>query len=410
MYTKHTNLNTRINTMPGTELFGQEERKEVMDVLETGILFRYNHDEPRRGIWKTRTFEQEFAAFHQVKHAHMVTSGTTAVSVALASAGIGAGHHVVVPPFTFMATVEAVLFSGAVPVFAEIDHTLCLSVEGIEAVLTPETKAVVVVHMCGAMADIEGIKALCDRRGLVLIEDTAQALGASYQGKYLGTFGKTASYSFDFFKIITAGEGGCVITNDDTVYENMHTYSDHGHNHQGNNRGAEAHPNLGYNFRMGELNAAVALAQFRKLPYILERQRHHQQVIKQHLSQYPQISFRHLPDPNGDSATFLNIFLPTEEEARQAAARMAQQGIGAAYWYDNNYHYIRNWEHIRQLKTVAPLPIQLLDKLPQDYRTIEFPKSDAVVGRLISISIRVTWTDQDLAELCRKFDAVFQNA
>jgi 8-amino-3,8-dideoxy-alpha-D-manno-octulosonate transaminase len=394
--------------MPGTELFGAEERKEVMDVLDTGVLFRYNHDNERKGIWKTRTFEQEFAEFHGIKHAHMVTSGTTAVSVAMASAGVGAGHEVIVPPFTFMATVEAVLMAGAIPVFAEIDETLCLSVEGIKAVLTENTKAIVVVHMCGAMADIEGIKALCDERNIVLIEDTAQALGAKCNGKMLGTFGKTASYSFDFFKIITAGEGGCVITNDDEVYENMHTFSDHGHNHQGDNRGAEDHPNLGYNFRMGELNAAVALAQFRKLPTILELQRKHKKVLKDHLAQYENVNFRSLPDPEGDSATMLNIFMSSEEEARQTAAKMAEVGIPCAYWYDNNYHYIRNWDHIKGLKTVAPLAIQLLDNLPQDYQSITFPKSDNVVGRLISIMIKLNWEESDLNDLCAKFDQVLR--
>ena len=135
--------------MPGTELFGKEEKKEINDVLETGILFRYNHDAQRNNIWKAREFEAEVKKITGARFAHAVSSGSTAVACALASAGIGAGDEVIVPPFTFIASVEAVLFGGALPVFAEIDETLCLSAAGIKAAITPKTKAVLVVHMCG---------------------------------------------------------------------------------------------------------------------------------------------------------------------------------------------------------------------------------------------------------------------
>ena len=176
--------------------------------------------------------------------------------------------------FTFIAPVEAVLNAGAIPVFADIDETLCLSVESIETVLTPRTKAVMLVHMCGAMARVDEIADLCDKRGLILIEDTAQALGASFNGKLLGTFGKISVYSFDFFKIVTAAEGGAILTDDPEIYETASQHADHGHTHKGNNRGAEPHNIMGTNYRISELHAAVGLAQFRKLPYILDRQRH----------------------------------------------------------------------------------------------------------------------------------------
>ena len=143
--------------MPGTELFGDEERKEVADVMQTGVLFRYNHDQPRKGIWKAREFESEVKKITGAQYAHAVSSGSTAVSTALAAAGIGAGDEVIVPPFTYIATVEAVFFAGALPVFAEIDETLCLSAEGIRKAITPKTKAVCLVHMCGGMANMEEI-------------------------------------------------------------------------------------------------------------------------------------------------------------------------------------------------------------------------------------------------------------
>lgn len=134
--------------MPGFELFGPEEKQEVADVMENGFTFRYNFDAMRNDRWKTRDMEQLLCDKMNVKHAHLLSSGTAALQTALAAAGIGAGDEVIVPPFTFVASVEAVFMAGAIPVFAEIDETLCLSPEGIEAAITPRTKAVNLVHMC----------------------------------------------------------------------------------------------------------------------------------------------------------------------------------------------------------------------------------------------------------------------
>src|SRR6478736_1788280 len=164
--------------MPGTELFGAEERKEIADVLETGILFRYNHDAQRAGHWKARDFESEVKKITGAKYAHAVSSGSTAVATALAAAGIGAGDEVIVPPFTYIATVEAVLFVGALPVFAEIDETLCISAEGLKAAITPKTKAVCLVHMCGGMADMDALMPVIKEHNLTLVEDAGQAFAA----------------------------------------------------------------------------------------------------------------------------------------------------------------------------------------------------------------------------------------
>jgi len=391
--------------MPGTELFGKEEKEQVMEVLETGILFRYNHDAQRKGIWKAKQFEKEFAEYHGAKFCHMVSSGTAADCVSIASVGVGAGDEVIVPPFTFIAPVEAVVNCGAVPVFAEIDETLCLTAKSIEAAITPKTKAVLLVHMVGAMAQIDEIVEVCNKHNIILIEDTAQALGGSYKGKMLGTFGKVACYSFDFFKLITAGEGGAVITNDEEVYTTAHTYSDHGHSHIGNNRGAEDHPILGTNYRIGELNAAVGLAQFRKIDYILERLRANKKVLKDYLKKFPQVTFRTVPDESGDSATVLNFFLPTQQDAEKACAGLGQEGVAAAYWYNNNYHFIKNWNHLKECKVAGPVGMQFLEK-PQDYKNLDLPKSYDLIGRLVSININITSTPEQLEAICKAFDKV----
>jgi 8-amino-3,8-dideoxy-alpha-D-manno-octulosonate transaminase len=389
--------------MPGTELFGAEEKKEIMDVLETGILFRYNHDQQRKGIWKARTFESELAQYHGVKYAHLTSSGTTADNLALACCGIGVGDEVIIPPFTFIAPVEAVLQAGAIPVFAEIDETLCLYPESIEAAITPRTKAVLLVHMCGSMARIDEIVNVCKKHNLILIEDTAQALGASFKGKALGTFGKIAIYSFDFFKIVSAAEGGAIITDDPALYEIATQHADHGHSHVGNNRGAEPHPIIGTNYRISELHAAIGLAQFRKLPYILERQRANKLRLEQSLGKFPQVTFRTYPDKQGDSATFLDFFLKDEATTRNVLKAFDNNGVGYAYWYDNNYHFLKNWEHIKHMKTAAPLGITLF-KPPQDYSTLFLPQSDNIISRLISLQIRITWTEEEIQNLSTKIE------
>ena len=387
--------------MPGMELFGDEERKEVMDVLETGILFRYNFDGPRKGIWKARTFEEEFSKVLGVDYCHMCSNGTAADIISLASVGIGAGDEVIVPPFSFIAPIEAVFTVGAVPVFAEIDETFCLSPEGIEAAVTPRTKAVLLVHLFGSMARMEEIVRVCEKHNLILVEDAAPALGGTYRGKHLGTFGKVGCFSFDFFKVITAGEGGAVITNDPDVYETAHMFGDHGHDHVGDNRGAEQHPILGFNFRISELHAAVGLAQLRKLDFILARQRAYQAQLKETLSAFPQIAFREVPDPAGDSATTLGFLLSDARTAVRVHQAMGKAGVGTAYWYNNNFHYIRNWEHLKGLKSAYRLPVALLDKAP-DYANIHLPQTDDIMSRMQMIEIRLSWTQEELDTIKEK--------
>ncbi len=396
--------------MPGSELFGREEKKEIDDVLETGILFRYNHEAQRKNIWKARDFENEVKKLTGAKYAHAVSSGSTAVSCALAAAGIGSGDEVIVPPFTYIASVEAVLFSGGIPVFAEIDETLCLSAEGIRKAITPKTKAIMLVHMCGQMADIDGILKVVNEHNLVLIEDAGQAFGAFYKGTSVGLFGKTGCYSFDFFKIATAGEGGVFVTNDEHCYKLADSYSDHGHDHVGTARGMEQHPVLGFNYRISELHAAIGAAQTRKVPYIRTINRKFKKMMTDRLSSVQGVSFAEIPDEAGDSATFLNLFLPDTGAAKHVVDEFTKDGIGGFnYWYINMYHFINQWGHLKDLKAAAPLPVHHYQK-PQDYNKLQLPKSQEVVGRLISFGIRCTWKESEVMELTDKIKSCIEKA
>ncbi|MBF0120936.1 MAG: DegT/DnrJ/EryC1/StrS family aminotransferase [Desulfobacterales bacterium] len=388
--------------MPGFEVFGDEEKKEVNDVLQTGVLFRYGFDSQRKGVWKAKSFEIELSKVVGSKYSHLCSSGTSALCTALSSCSIGAGDEVIIPPFTFIATIEAVLYTGAVPVFAEIDETLCLNPESIKAKITTKTKAVIPVHMCGSMARIDEIKLLCDQKGIILVEDACQSLGSTFNGKSVGTFGLAGCFSFDPVKTITCGEGGAIVTNDKDIYTNVDAYADHGHDHIGQDRGLEGHEILGTNFRISELNAAVGLAQLRKLGGIIEKQRIHKKEIKDALSQFKHISLRKIPDETGDSATFLSFLLPNEDAARKTIKDLASAGVDSCfYWYDNNWHYIRKWDHFKKLKSPSKLPINLISNLP-DYENMSLPESDFIMSRTISMQIKLSWTKEDLCKRVEK--------
>ena len=392
--------------MPGFELIGEEERREILQVLESGVLMRYGFDAARNGQWKSRDLEQALAARFGTRHAHVCSSGTAALSTALAACGVGAGDEVILPPFTFVADLETVLLAGAVPIFADIDQTLCLDPHSVAAAITPKAKAVLAVHMCGAMARIDALAELCRAQRLLLIEDVAQAAGASFRGKSLGTFGKIGCFSFDYVKTVTCGEGGAIITDDAQVYNLAQAFTDHGHDHLGSDRGADNHQHIGTNYRLSELNAAVGVAQLGKLDHILETQRAHKALLKEGLAGLRRLQFRELPDPAGDSATFLSFLLPTEDEARQAAKSLGAAGVdGCFYWYDNNWHYHRKWDHIKTFAAPGRLPIDRFGYGP-DLTKIALPQSDAIMGRTISMSIRLRWTRDQVRDRLARMKSV----
>lgn len=393
--------------MPGFELFGAEERKEVNDVLETGILMRYGFDAQRKGMWKSKELEQAITGTFGCAHAQVVSSGTAALTLAMAALGIGAGDEVIMPTFTFVASFEAVLSVGAIPVLTDVDETLTLDPKAVEEAITPRTKAVMPVHMCGSMAQLDELKAICDKHNLILLEDACQAIGAKYKGRYVGTIGDAGTFSFDFVKIITCGEGGAVLTNNHEVYQKTGQFSDHGHDHLGKDRGADLHPYLGYNFRISELHAAVGLAQIRRLSSFLEIQKRNHRILYDALKGVPGISFRVIPDPEGDTGSFLSYFLPTEDIARSAAAALIAEGFGAMYWYDNNWHYLRKWQHLQNGAFMHRVTEEQRKQV-MHYSNMAYPASDAVMSRCISTPISLLWTEEQAKERGQKMTAILK--
>jgi 8-amino-3,8-dideoxy-alpha-D-manno-octulosonate transaminase len=395
--------------MPGFEFFGAEERKEVNDVLETGILMRYGFDGPRKGIWKAQELEKAITEVFGCQYAQLTSSGTAALTTAMAALGIGAGDEVIMPAFTFVASFEAVLSVGAVPVLVDIDETLTLNPAAVRAAITPRTKCIMPVHMCGSMADMDALQAICKEHKLILLEDACQSIGGTYKGKALGTIGDAGTFSFDFVKTITCAEGGVVMTNSEDVYIKSDGYTDHGHDHKGADRGADLHPFLGYNFRISELHAAVGLAQIRKLDTFLAIQRKHHQLLRSYLEQIPGISFRVVPDPAGDSCTFLSWFLPSEAQATAVVAGLKEAGIlpGNFYWFANNWHYIRKWDHLKTSASLNRLSATQEEALVALQHT-QFSASDAVMSRCISTAISLLWTEEQIREKGEKMVAVIR--
>lgn len=386
--------------MPGFERFGAAERESAGEVLESGVLMRYGFDGMRKGRWMAREMEHALATRMQTRHAHLVSSGTAALTVALASAGVGAGDEVIVPTFTFVASFEAVLSVGAIPVLCDVDDTLTLDPGAVKKAITAKTRVIMPVHMCGSMADLRTLKAIADAHDLLLLEDACQAIGGSYEGKPLGSYGHIGCFSFDYVKTITCGEGGGLITNSDEIYERAQAYSDHGHDHIGSDRGAEGHPHLGYNYRIGEVNAAIGLVQLGRLDEFLDVQKAHYTRLRAVLESLEGVQLRRVPEGGIENYSFLNFFMPNENKARYTAKALGEAGFdGVFYWYDNNWHYHRKWDHLKNLESLSPLSEALVHQFQANPKS--FKASDHWMGRNLSVLVKLSWDEKELQSRCR---------
>ena len=378
--------------MPGYEVLGEEEKKEILEVLETGVLFRYGFPAQRKGIYKVEEFEKRFAALTGRNYALAVSSGTAALKVALGALGIGFGDEVITSGFTFVATWEAILEMGAVPVFTEIDDTLNMDPEDLSNKITSRTRAIIPVHMLGAQACIREIAAVAGSHNLPVIEDTAQACGGFIGDRYLGSFGAIGTFSFDSVKTLTTGEGGMVIMDDPELYRRASEYHDHGHDHIGTDRGLEGRSFIGFNYRMMELQGALGLAQLSKLKAMIARQKANKNRLKTILLNLKGLRFRDLPDPEGDTATFLAFFLPDAAKALAVKEAGAKLGLNFVYFFHNTWHYYRNWEHLLEQKTACRngWPFKCAGGgRDLTYPREALPKSDQKMSRLLVLPITI---------------------
>lgn len=395
--------------MPGFELFGKEENFQVNQVLNTGVLIRYNFDYKRNNIWKAKELEKNIQIKTGVKYAQLTSSGTSALITIMSAMGIGAYDEIIIPTFTFVSSFEAILAIGAIPVLVDIDQSLTLDPKSVEQAITNRTKAIIPVHMCGAMARLNELKIIAKKYNIFLLEDACQSIGATYYEKYLGTIGDAGVFSFDFVKTVTCGEGGIILTNNKEYFKKSDQFSDHGHDHIGFDRGAETHHYLGLNYRISELHAAVGVAQWNKLDMFLSLQRKNHFVIMSILTTIQDLQFREIPDPSGDSCSTVSLIFPSDLIAREIFNKFKNQGLGGFYWYDNNWHYIRKWHHLKNLKIMSSLYKEHKDLLP-DYQQQDYSISDLIMSRVITLGISLLWNEnqsQQYAEFIKKIIKIY---
>jgi 8-amino-3,8-dideoxy-alpha-D-manno-octulosonate transaminase len=347
-----------------------------------------------------RTFEEKFAAYCGMKHGQAVTSGTAALKVAMAALGIGPGDEVITQGFTFVATWEAILDIGAIAVFAEVDETLNMDPADLEKKITAKTKLIIPVHMMGAAARIEEIKAIADRHGIPVLEDTAQAAGASLNGRRLGSFGACGTFSFDPVKTMTTGEGGMIVTNNEKLWRDMSEYHDHGHDHAVNpgGRGGEGRSFIGFNYRMMELQGAIGLAQLAKLDGIVAAQQRNKKAMKSLVAKLPGVTFRTILDEKGDNASFLAFFLPDKAKAQTVKNALAENGAGAICFAENTWHYYPKWEHLLAGATLAKSGWPFAEpggKKRVVYDAKVLPQSAAIMDRLLVYPVPVKEVSQE---------------
>jgi 8-amino-3,8-dideoxy-alpha-D-manno-octulosonate transaminase len=367
--------------MPGYELIGQEELAEIQDVFARGgVLFRHGFDALRDDCYKVRQFEKEFAAKMGVQHALAVTSGTAALRVALAALGIGPGAEVITQSFTFVATVEAIIESRATPVCTEIDSTLNMDPDDLLRKITPRTRAVIVVHMLGMPARLPEIAEICRSKNLVLIEDTAWGCGGNLQGRSLGTWGEVGTFSFDFAKTMTTGEGGMVVFSDEDTWKKAAAWHDHGHeNNPAVPRWEDTRASSGFNYRMMELQGAVGIAQLKKLSGVVEAQRRNRDRLWKAISDLPSIEPRTAPEGAYDTADALVFLVPDNPVARRCreellAAGLATKILPEAY----TWHFAGTWKHMPELVAAHGGNLDAA-----------FPQSNAILSRAVSLPVGV---------------------
>ena len=324
-------------------IIGKEEIEAVGRVIESQQLFRYSDG----GNSETDKFERAWAEKIGTNYALAVTSGTAALIAGLVGLGIGPGDEVIVPAYTFMASASAVLAVGAVPIIVDIDETLTMDPAAFQDAITPNTKAVIPVHINGFPCDMDRIMDVAHHHNLLTLEDTCQADGGDYKGKKLGSIGDAGAFSFNQYKIITCGEGGALVTNSKEVYEQALIHHDSGAAFREYQEGMNAPLFAGWNFRINEILSAILRVQLERLDTILAGLRAEKQMLMAALDDETVFTFNPSHDSTGDCGTTLALLFNSEKEVRSFLARAHELGVAEAMTpIDSGRHVFENWTPI----------------------------------------------------------------
>jgi 8-amino-3,8-dideoxy-alpha-D-manno-octulosonate transaminase len=390
--------------------WGTEEIAAATSVLESGELFRY-HDDSRAA-----SFEAAFGTALGHTHVLAVHSGTAALIAALMACEIGPGDEVIVPGFTFIATAAAPVAVGAVPVIAEIDESLSLDPDALQSRLSDRTRAVIAVHMLGAPADLDAIRRAVGP-DVVIVEDCAQACGATYRGAPVGSIGAVGTFSFNYAKTLSCGEGGAVTTADSRLFDRLKMAHDPGSlwREPGRRYDDDDFPGLG--MRIDELRAAIMEVQLSRLPEILSNLRRVKESVRARLADAPNLSFRKLNDPAGDTGTSLVVFLPDRATAERFVTALGARGVRPGTEFAAGLGRQHTTGHTlyspdRPDRHIYPFWTYIMNKgthkqnacsyaCPRYGRRIDFsvdmcPQTIQLLERGANIGINPDWTDGDI--------------
>lgn len=361
---------------PGAYLYGEEERKEIEDVLSSGYLSRNGREDDPQFKRKVITFETEFAKKTGARYCVAVSSGTGALMAALVAIGLEPGDEVLVPGYTFIASMSSVIAVGGVPVLVEVDDSLTMDPADAERKISPRTRIIMPVHMLGNPCDMGRIQALAERHHLRIIEDCCQALGGSYQGRKLGTIGALGTFSLNSYKVINTGEGGLLVTNNKALYKRAYAFHDQGHLPL--RKGVEIGKRriLGINMRMNELSGAFALGQLKKLDLILGTLHQKKAKFKDAIRAggLRNLCFRRINDP-GECATLLTVQFEDEAVTQRVVQALQTKSV-----YYSGWHVYNNMEHLLAYRGADGKRL---------YRKNMLPQTDSILRRSINLSVGV---------------------
>lgn len=371
---------------------GKEEKDAVARVIDSGFLFKVNGGP----LQETANFEKELREKFGCENALLMTSGQAALTSALIAMGIGPGDEVIVPAYTYIATAMAVVAAGAMPIICEVDDTLLIDPADAEAKITERTRAIIPVHMMGYTCNMDAILEVAARHDLLVLEDACQADGGRFHGKYLGTMGTAGALSFNYFKIISAGEGGALLTNDRKLFERALIYHDSSaiayFGDQMKDFTTERF--CGTEFRTNEITAAILREQLKKLDGILSDTRKNCALLQQALADT--FRFRPSNDPEGDCGISLTLQFDTAEEAKKVFDNAP--GVTIPYYAGKHVYY--DWAPILQHRGAAhPAmnPFNMAANRAPDYTADMCPASLDVLIRSVHVPINPDWTEADIA-------------
>ncbi len=372
---------------------GKEEVEAVERVIATKELFRVNN-----GLKEAEKFEENWAKTIGTDYAILLSSGTGALISALVGLGVGPGDEVIVPGYTFMASASAVLAVGAIPVLAEIDETMTIDVEDIEKKISKHTKAIIPVHICGYPCNMDAICEIAKKHNLYIVEDACQADGGRYKGKRLGSIGDAGAFSFNYYKLISAGEGGAVVTNNKLVYDRAMIYHDGGAAFRPYASDFEVPVFMGTQMRTNEVSAAILNVQLTRMDGIIDDLRKIKKTMTEALSGCDKFTIAPSHDIEGDLGTHLPLRFADAETAKKFAE---DETIGGMLVVNSGKHIYYNWAPVMEKRgahcdTLNPYNLPQNKDLNMDCTPDMLPKTNDLVKRTYHLPLHCDWSEEEV--------------